>query len=217
MSTITNTTTTNAISNVDANTQGEKQADLSSKLSKSSSSAMENKRDEWVHRTRITEDERLERERDHVIGKIVANIQALNGTVLAELLEEIFVEVVEVILDLVGVEGLGLGLIGVGDDVHVHVGPLVHVRQNKSWANCGLRVKPRTPVAVPASADLEVERTVHPVLLRPEYRCQVFRHLSVRVRVSLCFAFLFLVHSAMSILLYAHSPHSSSPRSFVFL
>ena len=149
---------------------------------------------------------RVERERDHVIGEVVTNIQALNGAVLAELLEEIFVEVVEVILHLVGVKGLGLWLIGVGDNVHVHVGPLVHVRQNQRWANCGLRVKPGAPVAVPARADLEVERTVHPVLLRPEYRCQVLRHLSVRVRVSLWlpFPFLFLVHSAMLILLYTH-------------
>lgn len=132
-------------------------------------------------------------ERDHVIGEIIADIQALNRAVLAELLEEILVEVVEVILDLVGVEGLGLGLIGVGDDVHVHVGPLVHVRQNQRWADCGLRVEPRTPVAVPASADLEVERTVNPVLLRTEYRCQVLRHLSVRVRVSLSLLFFFFL------------------------
>ena len=37
-------------------------------------------------------------ERDHMIGEVVANIQALNGAVLAKLLKEIFVEVVEVIL-----------------------------------------------------------------------------------------------------------------------
>jgi len=77
-----------------------------------------------------------------MIGEIIADIQALNRAILAELLEEIFVKVVEVILDLVGVERLGLGLIGVGDDVHIHVGPLVHVRQNQRWADCGLRVEP---------------------------------------------------------------------------
>lgn len=109
------------------------------------------------------------KKRDHVIGEIVANIEALNGAILAELFEEIFIEVVEVILYLVGVEGLGLGLIRVSDDVHVHVGPLIHVGENEGWAYSGLCVEPRTPVTVPASADLEVERTVNPVLLRPEY------------------------------------------------
>ncbi|CAJ1947990.1 unnamed protein product [Sphenostylis stenocarpa] len=55
--------------------------------------------------------------------------------------------------------------IGFGDNVHV--GPLVHVRQNQRWANCGLCVEPRTPVVVPANA-----------------QCQVLHHLSVRIRVS---------------------------------
>ena len=112
-----------------------------------------------------------------MIGEVVADIEALDLAVLAELLEEILVEVLEVVLDLVGVEGLGLGLVRVwGEERGDHVGALVHVGEEEGGADGGLGVEPGAAVAVPAGPDLEVERAVHPVLLRPEYRCQVLRH-----------------------------------------
>ena len=76
------------------------------------------------------------------------------------------------VLDLLGVEGLALRVDAGGD----HVGALVHVGEEKRWADGGLCVEPRAPISVPARSDLEVERTVHSVLLRPEYRRQVLRH-----------------------------------------
>lgn len=57
-----------------------------------------------------------------------------------------------------------------------HVGALVHVGKQKRGANTGLRVETRATVPVPTRADLEVERAVNSVLLRPENRRQVLRH-----------------------------------------
>ena len=115
-----------------------------------------------------------------MVGEVVADIVAFDITVLGELVEEVFVELLEVVLDFARVDGVAVGVDAGGD----HVRALVHVGEENSGAYARLRVETRAPVAVPARADLEVERAVHPVLLRPEYRCQVLRHLSVRVRVS---------------------------------
>lgn len=50
-----------------------------------------------------------------------------------------------------------------------HVRALVHVGEEESGADARFGVEPGAAVSVTASADLEVERTVDPVLLRPEY------------------------------------------------
>jgi hypothetical protein len=106
-----------------------------------------------------------------VIGEVVTDVEALDVAVLGELVEEVLVEVLEVLLDVGRVEvGVGLSLGG------EHIRPLVHVREAQRGADRRLRVQPRAPVPVPARPDLEVERAVHPVLLRPEYRRQVLRH-----------------------------------------
>ena len=107
-----------------------------------------------------------------MVGEVVADVEALDVAVLAKLVEEVLVELLEVVLNLPGVDGLALGVHAGG----YHVGPLVHVGEQQRRANAGLRVEPGAPVTVPARPDLEVERAVHPVLLRPEYRCQVLRH-----------------------------------------
>ena len=67
-------------------------------------------------------------------------------------------------LHLAGVDRVALGVDAGGD----HIGALVHIGEQQSWAHAGLRVQPRAPVAVSARPDFEVERAVHPVLLRPE-------------------------------------------------
>lgn len=109
-----------------------------------------------------------------MIGQIIADVQALDVAVLGELFEEVLVEILEVLLDVGGVEvGVGLSLWG---RVGQHVGALVHVGEAECGADGGLRVEPRAPVTMPASPDLEVEGAVHPILLCPEYRRQVFRH-----------------------------------------
>lgn len=96
--------------------------------------------------------------------------------VLAELVEEVLVEVFEVVLDVARVEiGLSLGVQRRGWGEHVRA--LVHVGEKERWADCWLGVEPRAPVAVPAGSDLEIERTVHPVFLSSEYRRQVLRHI----------------------------------------
>lgn len=115
---------------------------------------------------------------DHVVGEIVADIEALDLTELCELREDVLVEVLEVLLDLARVQGLPLR-IHAGRD---HVGALVHVRQQQRGRDAWPVVQPRAPVAVAAGADLEVEGTVDAVLLRPEDRCQMLRHAPIRNR-----------------------------------
>lgn len=66
---------------------------------------------------------------NHVVSKVVTDVEALDLTELAELLEDVLVEVLEVLLDLVGVDRLALGVHSGGD----HVRALVHVRQQESW------------------------------------------------------------------------------------
>lgn len=120
----------------------------------------------------------------HVISQIVTNIQALNLAVFTELLEQILVKILEVILNLVRVERLrlrllrlfGLRLIWGDVEIDVHVGSLVHVGEKDGWADGGFGVESGTTVSMPASSDLEVERTVHSVLLSPKYGCQMLRH-----------------------------------------
>lgn len=78
----------------------------------------------------------------------------------------------EVILHFAGVEGIALSVDTRGD----HIGSLVHVRKQQGGTDAGLGVEPGATIAVPASSDLEIERAIHPVLLCPEYRCQMLRH-----------------------------------------
>lgn len=61
---------------------------------------------------------------NHVISEIITNVERLKSTVLGEFIEEVLVEVIEVGLDLAGVDGLTLGVDAGGDDVRtlVHVG-----------------------------------------------------------------------------------------------
>ena len=109
---------------------------------------------------------------DHVVGEVVADVEALDVAEFGEFGEDVLVEVLEVLLDLAGVEGLALR-VDAGSD---HVGALVHVGEEEGRGDAGTVVEARAAVAVAARADLEVERAVHAVLLRAEDRCKVLRH-----------------------------------------
>lgn len=109
---------------------------------------------------------------NHVVGKIVANVEALDLPKLAQLLEDILVEILEMFLDLSRVDWLPLRVYSWGN----HVRPLVHVGEEERRRDRGPIMEPRAPVTVPASPDLEVEGAVHAVLLCPEDRGQVLRH-----------------------------------------
>lgn len=103
---------------------------------------------------------------NHVVSQIITYVEALDVTIFAQFLKQIFVEILKMGLDLLRIDGLALGVDAGGD----HIGALVHVGKQEGGADAGLSVQTRAPVAVPARADLEVKRAVHPVLLRPEYR-----------------------------------------------
>lgn len=101
---------------------------------------------------------------NHVVGEVVADVEALHLAELVELLEYVLVEILEVGLDLARVQGLPLGVDTGGD----HVGSLVHVGEEEGWGDCGTVVETRATVSVTARADLEVERAVHSVLFGSE-------------------------------------------------
>lgn len=60
---------------------------------------------------------------DHMVGKIIADVEALDLAKLVEFFKDVLVEVLEVLLNLFGVDGLALGVDAGGN----HVGTLVHV------------------------------------------------------------------------------------------
>lgn len=109
---------------------------------------------------------------DHVVREVVANVEALDLAELAELLEDVLVEVLEVLLDLARVDRLALGVHSGGD----HVRPLVHVGEKQRRRDRRSVMEAGAPVAVAARADLEVEGAVDAVLLGAEDRSQVLRH-----------------------------------------
>lgn len=116
---------------------------------------------------------------NHVVSEIIADVEALDLPEFAKFFEDVFVEVLEVLLDLAGVDGLALGVDAWGD----HVRTLIHVGQKEGWGDCGPVVKARAAIPMPASPDLEVEWAVHAVLLCAENRSQVLRHDMLFVRV----------------------------------
>lgn len=109
---------------------------------------------------------------DHVIGEVIADIEVLDLTELAELLKNILVEILKVFLDLKGIERLALGFDARGD----HVWTVVHVGEEESGRNGRSGVEARATVTVTASTNFEVERTIDSVLLRAEDGSQVLRH-----------------------------------------
>lgn len=109
---------------------------------------------------------------DHVISKVVTNVEALNFSKLGELFEDVFIEVLKVFLDLSRVDRLPLGVYARG----YHVGPLVHVGEKEGGRDGGPVVQSRAPVAMPACTDLEIERAIDTVFLCAEYGRQVLRH-----------------------------------------
>lgn len=60
---------------------------------------------------------------DHVICEVIADVEALDLSKLVEFFENVLVEILEVVLDFAGVDGVALGVDAWGD----HVGAVVHV------------------------------------------------------------------------------------------
>lgn len=101
---------------------------------------------------------------NHVVGKVVADVKALDLTELAQLLEDVLKKVLEVLLYLAGIDGLTLRIYSGGD----HVRALVHVREKEGWGDRRSVVEPRAPVPMPACSNLEIKGAIHTVLLGTE-------------------------------------------------
>lgn len=99
-----------------------------------------------------------------MVGEIIADVEALDLTKFSEFFENVFVEVLEVFLDLSGVDGLALGIDARGD----HIGALIHIGKKESWRYCGAIVEAGATISVAACPDLEVEWAVNAVLLGAE-------------------------------------------------
>lgn len=120
----------------------------------------------------------------HVIGKVVAEVEALELAEHAELLEDVLVEILEMFLDLAGVKELLPFWVDCGGG---HLEPLVHIAKEESWGDGGAVMETRATIAVTTSSDLEVERTVHAVFLCSVNRSQVLRHFQSKLD---CYRFL---------------------------
>lgn len=101
---------------------------------------------------------------DHVIGEIVADVKALDLPKPVKFFKDVFVKFFKVFLDLSRIDRLALSIHTRCD----HIGALVHVGEEDSRRYRGFVVQTRTSIAVTARAYLEIEWTVHPVLLRAE-------------------------------------------------
>lgn len=101
-----------------------------------------------------------------MVSQIVTNVQALDLAVLAKLLKQILIKILEVVLDFAGIKGLALR-VNAGSD---HVGALVHVGEKESGANTRFSMQPGAPISMTASSDLEIEGTVNSILLCSEDR-----------------------------------------------
>lgn len=128
---------------------------------------------------------------DHVIGKVITDIERLNLAEFRKLEEDILIEILKVLLNLARIDRLTLQSanktaikkvnvtefvernrirfylwVDAGGD---HVGSLVHVGEEEGGGDAGAVVEARAAVAVSAGADLEVEGAVNAVLLGAEY------------------------------------------------
>ena len=98
---------------------------------------------------------------DHVVAQVVAHVQLLQLAELAQLLENLLVEVFELLLDLLWRDaGRGQALLARRNDLGLRV--LVEVREAHGLREHGPVVRARAAVAVPTRAHLEVEGAVHP-------------------------------------------------------
>lgn len=109
---------------------------------------------------------------DHVVGEVVTHVEALDLAVLAEFLKDVLVEILEVGLDLLRVDGVALSINSRGD----HVRTQVHVGEQQRRRDRRLVVQAGASVAMAARADLEVEGAVHAVLLRAKDGSEVLGH-----------------------------------------
>jgi hypothetical protein len=65
----------------------------------------------------------------HVVSKVIADIQVLNLTKLAQFLIDVLKEVLKMLLHFLGINGLTLSVNSRG----YHIRALIHVSKNKSW------------------------------------------------------------------------------------
>lgn len=99
---------------------------------------------------------------NHVVSKVITNIEAFNLAKLAEFLKEILEEILKVVLDLARVQRLAVCVDAWGDNVR----SLVHVGEDEGRGDGGTVVETRATVTVTASSNLDVEGTVYSVLFR---------------------------------------------------
>jgi hypothetical protein len=112
---------------------------------------------------------------DHVVCKVVANVEIFDFSIFAELLKNVFVEILKVLLKFARIRLLNVPVL-IHAAVKPRVGRLIHVRQQQSLTRRRPVVKARAAVAMTADANLEVERTVDTVLLRAEDGGKMLRH-----------------------------------------
>ena len=109
---------------------------------------------------------------NHVVSKVVADIEVLNLTKLAQLLIDVLVEILKMLLHLLRINRLALSINPRG----YHIRALIHVSKHKSWRYGWPVVQAGAAIPMTTSPNLEVKRAVDPVLLSAKDRSQVLRH-----------------------------------------
>lgn len=102
----------------------------------------------------------------HVVSQVVTYIQRLNFSIFAELLKQIFVEILKMFLNFARINRISLSIDARSD----HIRTLIHVGEQKSRTDARFCVKSGATIAMSACSDLEVERTIHSVFLCTENR-----------------------------------------------
>jgi hypothetical protein len=97
----------------------------------------------------------------HVVSKVVADIQVLNLTKLAQLLIDVLIKVLKMLLHLLRINGLALSI----NTRCYHIRALIHVSKHKSRRYGWPVVQTGAAIPMTTSPNLEVKRAVHPVLL----------------------------------------------------
>lgn len=112
---------------------------------------------------------------NHVIRKIVTNIEILNFSILAKFFEYVFVEILEVLLKFPRIRLLNVPVL-VYTAVKASVGGLIHIRKQQSLAGCRPVVKTRTAVTMATHTNLKVKGTIDTIFLSPKDGRQMLRH-----------------------------------------
>jgi hypothetical protein len=110
-----------------------------------------------------------------MIGQIVAHIEVLNLSILAEFLKNIFIKVLKVLLQFARIRLLDVSML-IHAAVKSSVWRLVHVGEQQRLTCCWPIVKTGAAVSMAAHSNLEIKRTIDSIFLGSKDGSEMLRH-----------------------------------------